>query len=917
MMNIKKTAILILMLLLFSFAISCGDGNASADAGAPCDNCTDADGNGKCDKCGSDVEKNLGPHEHSFTEAWVTHTEPTLTKRGKETNVCSDCGETVSRPIDKLTVTALEITAPPATVSYMTGDTFSPYGMTVKATLSNGATQEITDYDIDKKEPLDSSITEITVSYGGFSAKTPITVEEAIRSSVSQAVSHTDGDILFIDGYCVGYDTSTASKRLVILKDFSSDSIIFLDSKDFSYDIGDRINAYVKLNKGADGACLEITEKNADKSSTVISTENRFYFDLRDTVKIQNSDELGAFFASDRTAYTYLEISGRFYVNQKGELFGIHFNSSATTLEGTAVDGRKPVILVAENVDSEIISRALPFDEEDAHRGVPVNGTVCAVYVGSDADNYYITVLNDSWIMLDVYETNHDYVRETAYAFYHQGAQIDYDQYNTRRNINVTPEMATAARRIFLDCSSYVNSVYYSAFGVNILPYKMTEKSANTKNYAAYGEENPDAVDVVGFWKTADYPDAASKAALLDSLKYELRVGDVVVYRKASNTGHALIYVGNDTFLHCANTGSYEHDGTDPSQAFDQIANGSIQTETVENLFERSTATRYLLGSNMTSFTILRPLERGLTPTEQAERRIGIPGLLIEKNADVGPFSAVYTGDTITYTITLQSKTTEKTDNIILKEFIPDGTSFVSASEGVTVNGNEISWTGSVPSYKIERITFTVRVESAEVGKLIESNEGTVNGLKLNELYNTLSAISKDKITSLVEKANEYIAEAKEFDDPILAAKNLYLEILGEQIFSYESADEALADIIDKEALHVNQNASAYGIVLEDLSGGYSIKGSNPLRNERIRSISRNYLAVGDIIIASYINSENEACSTLYIYLGDDDCLEINNTEGKCAAAIINYGDSYNFLVRLYSHDTYAILRPSMQFTSK
>lgn len=68
---------------------------------------------------------------------------------------------------------------------------------------------------------------------------------------------------------------------------------------------------------------------------------------------------------------------------------------------------------------------------------------------------------------------NYDIIVEMAKAYERQGAQIPYDQYNSRRNIYSSPEEATAQRTIFLDCSSYVNSCYREGFGVNILPYEI------------------------------------------------------------------------------------------------------------------------------------------------------------------------------------------------------------------------------------------------------------------------------------------------------------------------------------------------------------------------------------------------------------------------------------------------------------
>ena len=68
----------------------------------------------------------------------------------------------------------------------------------------------------------------------------------------------------------------------------------------------------------------------------------------------------------------------------------------------------------------------------------------------------------------DAVYTQQDVVKEVAYAYFNQGKQINYNQTHSRRNLNVSPEDATSQHMVYLDCSSYVNAVYYESFGINI-----------------------------------------------------------------------------------------------------------------------------------------------------------------------------------------------------------------------------------------------------------------------------------------------------------------------------------------------------------------------------------------------------------------------------------------------------------------
>ena len=54
------------------------------------------------------------------------------------------------------------------------------------------------------------------------------------------------------------------------------------------------------------------------------------------------------------------------------------------------------------------------------------------------------------------------------------------------------------------------------------------------------------------------------------------------------------------------------------------------------------------------SFGIIRPMARGLVPTEKTVARMAIAGMSMEKTASVCENNAVSTGSLLTYTITLE-----------------------------------------------------------------------------------------------------------------------------------------------------------------------------------------------------------------------------------------------------------------------
>lgn len=853
--------------------------------------------------CGEDIPDE---HVHVYDEnAWVVEKAPTLKEEGIESNVCTECNEKLTRPLDILGVVELKIVQNPSITEYFTGDTFIPNGLKVSAVLSDGSEVEIDNYKYSPSGELTSEVKEITVTYSGKSVTTPISVDPARKCRIANAADYEDGTLILINGYYTG-DVLHESKSRMLIMDYSSDSFISLDRDAGIYKVGDRIEIYATVSSDSHGKFLTYSERNTDEASTVIS--NSYYIDYgtKYAYKADTSEAISsAFSGGELDIYKYITVSGIFYLYNDGDKWILHTNENADSKEETALSGGKYVSVSNLNIDG-LLDKMLPYEDTDSLPGLAVKGSITALYTSEDAEGYNLTVLADDWIKIDMYDKMHDYVYELAYAFLNAGMQVDYDQYNTRRNINPTPEMATASQRVFLDCSSYVNAVYYNAFGVNVLPYEIREKSATTKNFTDYAMNNPGTADVVGFWTVADYETAEEKAALLEEIKYSLQVGDVITYRKTKGTGHSLIYVGNGKILHCANSGSYTHNESDPNKSYDTLAFGDIKTETVSNLFEFASAERYLLKSDKENFSILRPIARGLAPTEQTLCRLTIPHLNIEKSVDCGMYTSVFAGDTLIYTVTLQNIGSALIEGITFSDTLPAGTTLLSYDEGITVNGRELSWTGSLEKGKKATLTYSVTVDASALGSTI-SSEGTVNGLKLNTVTNTVSKVKRDLISALVTKANEYISSGASFDDPILAAKQLYLDVFGVDIFGYGSISEALADIIDVEGLSYNSDAAVIDMMMTNMCAGYAIKGSNPFHNERIRAITKEYLAIGDVILA-----EHSSKTVVYIYLGEGNCLAVTSKSGTATAEIISKDASRNILVTLYSYDKYAVLRPSL-----
>lgn len=877
-----------------------------------------------CDVCDITITKTV-PYceEHTYTNAWQVIVAPTLTTNGRSSNICDTCGATVTVITDKLTVTALQIKSAPYNTVYFTGDLFNPYGLVITAVLSDESTQEIKrGWEIITNQTLTSENTVAVVKYEGLTLEIPITVSPAIVCSVGNALDQENDALLYVKGYCVGSCTAEDGSIQYLIKDMNQNAFVILSDADYEYKANDKLEFYATVASDSYGKYLVYSEENESGEKTVISSDNLISFTLSEGDKLISSAEVEALFATDIQRYDCPVFSNRFYIVKDGNDYIIHFNASATDKASATLVSGKSIRISAENIDESKAIANLPQNELSTYPGVLVSGSLTALYIGSDATNYYLQTLDSSWILTTPYTPGEEYLQELAYAFYYQLPHVDYDQYNTRRNINPAPEDATAQQRIYLDCSSYVNAVYYNAFGVNILPYTIKEKSANTSNFMTYARENTDAIDVIGYWECRDYTTSEEQQQLLGELLKGLRVGDVIVYRKGNaatlteSSGHALIYVGEGKILHCMNTESYEHDGTNPDNAYDYVSNSSIGFESTYNLFENPIASRYLFSKNYVNFTILRPLNRMLTPTEQAEARMTIPSLTMEKLVDKNMYSAVFSDDLLTYTIGLENNGIRTLSGVNLTEYVPAGTEFVEGGEGVTHENGVISWTGNINPGQTAIVRFTVKVTEG-AGKYIESNAGSVNGVHLNKITNTFSKISREKLDEISALGKEIVSNSTEFNDPIEIVNQIYSALLGKDLLDYESITAALEDIIDLEAKAYNKNSAIDGMVMENLTGGYLIRGVNPHHNERIRAIRIEYLTVGDVIIAEHSTSSagTEKRQVAFVYLGNNEFLKVDSASGSCTVEVLSSSSNkkiQNLLTSLYSYEKYAFIRPSL-----
>lgn len=791
--------------------------------------------------------------------------------------------------------------------------------------------------------------------------------------SVSQALTATDGTLAKVEGLYVGISKEGSKSadnpaKEMLIKDLSSDAIIAVRDvpygtwPDYGYEKGDKIEftATVKDDASTNNPgkkYLVFSADNGEIENTIISRGNEVTYNLNDVVTLSTWAEMKNFFKSSTIKpYTYVKFteSSYFQYYDTTQTYRIHKNDSAGSLAAIKPDTAHAISLKNDVHSANLGSdwTKLFFESYNPPAkwpGLSIDKEFYALYVGGDSIHFEMVILDASWVVNEPTDEptvepeepaepdeptdepyvaefdNYDIVNEIALAYQRQNlaGQSFYDMNNGRRNMYSSPEDSTSQRTVYLDCSSFVNSIYSEAFGVNILPYKISETNASTKYYDEYTRTyNGVNVDVVGHWETPDYPTDEDKQEVIDWIKSNLQVGDILNYRhgKTSGTsGHVYMYMGDEKFIHRPGAGSYNVVSSNPALSYDVERNDPIEIFNYSRIFNKSTNSRYIFRStesdSIWSFSLLRPLARNLTPTEETISRMQTPGLDAEKVSSVFENNAVAVGDIITYTITLENTSSNYYKDIVVSDVIPANTEFVSASNNVVVKGNKLSWQGDIKGKEKVVVSYDVRVTGNTKSKLIISNSAYVNKVKLGNIMHTISAFDNDALNALSDKANEYAGVAKS-GSALDIIRDLYNDVYGYNVLDGYSVADILDSLLDSENYVCKTDSPLYEMLVPNLYGGLNLKEgyrNYVNHNDRTRLVSKQELAIGDIIIADWKKG-----NIVFMYMGDSKLLAVE--DGKCTALTIGdniFENPDNILISLLAYDRFVILRPSMTEDAK
>jgi len=510
-----------------------------------------------------------------------------------------------------------------------------------------------------------------------------------------------------------------------------------------------------------------------------------------------------------------------------------------------------------------------------------------------------------------------DVLVSTAYAYYYQATQIQYDQYNARRNLNASPEDATAAKGIYLDCSSYCNAIYHYAFDINVTP------TPNTANFDEYAQKSSSNADVIWAITNANYTTEASQKDILNQVQASLEVGDLLIYRhgaSSGSSGHVMFYIGNNQFLHSTGTSTKLTVGTSNPASFTdktttvEASKGSIALLEASELFTNTSSSRYLFkkttSDTVYTFSVLRVLNRtGLELTTQAKNRYLLGQVGIELSNNINPLRSVQAGSEITYTISLVNNNTATTKGIYVTQELPKEVEFVSASENgiYNKNTNTILWDIEDLAAKAKKsITFTVKTkQTLALGTEIIMDNGSVCGVSLNTLRNSICG-SRDTSLVVTEAQNKI---GSTYESDLDFAKDVYKKAWNVDILTTEAET---SNVILKILSYykVTPTSDPYPYLVKGAYGGIAYYAKNTTDNDCLKLVKLTYLQPGDIICTH--TTYNETTYQSYIYLSSSQIVACKN--GTVSTVASNNSEVISFLVTLCAYDRFVVLRPSLVY---
>ena len=509
----------------------------------------------------------------------------------------------------------------------------------------------------------------------------------------------------------------------------------------------------------------------------------------------------------------------------------------------------------------------------------------------------------------------------TARAYFWRGYRLQYD--DTRMSATYQsqsdrgefrwqiglyqPEDYTSEKWGYVNCAAFTYDLYLNALGMDLGGLYTTAKLASY--YVNGGAEGALMYPYNLFTSSCTGENAQN--AEIERFMSTLEVGDLIVVRRNSGSGHVMMYVGNDTVIHSSGS-SFDY-GKD-SETYEP----TVRYMNIRGYLFHPEATNYIFREDnyVTQLCVVRPLDKfsGTIPENTVNRIENLGDIISEKLSSHREGMTVNTGETITYTFRIKNVGTAA-KALTVTDKIPSGTVLASSGDA-RVSGDTLSWQISVAPGEEISVSYSVRV-TATAGTFICGKYGSVGGVSHNcpgvYVGATLDGSEQARLLESVNKfreSNPQKLTGLALVDAIYRDAGLTSPLGVSDSAPRSSLFKSVKDSTGNSLVWtLNTESAYYSAVAPTLYGGrrfftpMKYTDAKKINSDRSRLAREQALVIGDILITKFSSSE-----AMYMYVGDGVLVNLMKVEMPA--------DNYTATVRLMRMNSagnyYAVLRPSL-----
>lgn len=522
---------------------------------------------------------------------------------------------------------------------------------------------------------------------------------------------------------------------------------------------------------------------------------------------------------------------------------------------------------------------------------------------------------------LDVLNEKQRAVVETAKAYVLRGEALQYDDtwfasdsYTRGQNSLRAPEDYNRNEWGYLNCAYFTKEIYHSTFGYNI---GMDTTASLTQNSQSKG------MRVYRFERTPGTVHTEEEMArVTEEFTSCLEPGDLVVIVRGSaeGSGHVMLYIGDGNLIHSTggniNYAHKEHGGVaveayEPTIRYLRL-NDYFLTPANDN--------GYIFGGKVAVLTVVRPLQNSTLankaiPENTLNRINNLSGIKVEKYSNYNEAKTVGRGDSITYTFAIRN-TNNDAVTLDITDVVPQYTYYVSGAQNK--DGDNLSWTVTVPGNDVVSISYTVKVSDVAVyGEYIDNSNAKIAGVKVTckntkiertfsseqekAIVDAIAAIRKEGTTLKgLALVNEIYKRALDVEN-VFESTDVATVVDGENGV-FESVTHISSNKKEHPGFYLRLDSPYYDMLVPSLYGGRKFYERASEKWTQTRAGHQHHLVVGDVLIGRTLSAYN-----VYMYDGSGNLLNLTNGLATDTISI-----ETRFIRFLGYGNHYCVLRPSM-----